>query len=103
MKQVELFLADAKDRSELHTLLQEAFAFPDYYGRNLDALWDLLMEIHEETEIDIYDESTLRDQMGAYADKLLITFLQAADENSNIRIRFPEESNDSTEDFDSFR
>ncbi len=31
-----------KDREALHERLKVAFDFPDYYGRNLDALWDLL-------------------------------------------------------------
>ena len=27
---------------ELHTILKETFGLPDYYGKNADALWDLL-------------------------------------------------------------
>ncbi|MBO4953903.1 MAG: barstar family protein [Clostridia bacterium] len=27
---------------ELHTVLKETFGFPNYYGKNSDALWDLL-------------------------------------------------------------
>ena len=31
-----------KARWELHEFLKEIFRLPDYYGRNLDALWDCL-------------------------------------------------------------
>ena len=30
------------DRPTVHDLLSEKLAFPEYYGRNLDALYDLL-------------------------------------------------------------
>ncbi|MDS0524723.1 barstar family protein [Clostridium sp. SHJSY1] len=30
------------NKSELHAALKEKFKLPDYYGKNLDALWDCL-------------------------------------------------------------
>ena len=38
-----------------HDSLAEAFGFPEYYGRNLDALHDCLCEIGEETAIVMTD------------------------------------------------
>lgn len=38
-------LSGIKTVEELHAALKEAFAFPDYYGGNLDALHDCLMDI----------------------------------------------------------
>lgn len=35
---------DFQTREAAHDKLSELFQFPDYYGRNLDALWDLLTE-----------------------------------------------------------
>lgn len=39
-----VYLDGAKmhSRDSLHDHLKDAFDFPDYYGRNLDAAWDLL-------------------------------------------------------------
>ena len=34
-----------------HDYLMEALNFPDYYGKNLDALYDCLCEIDTEIEI----------------------------------------------------
>lgn len=32
-------------RIGMHKYLKEVFSFPDYYGCNLDALWDCLYEV----------------------------------------------------------
>ena len=34
-----------------HDYLKEVFDFPDYYGKNLDALYDCLCDIGVDTEI----------------------------------------------------
>ena len=49
MRKVIADLRQCPDREALHDVLSEAFAFPDYYGRNLDALYDLLTEMSEDT------------------------------------------------------
>lgn len=33
-----------RDRESMHDELTACFSLPDYYGRNLDALWDVLSE-----------------------------------------------------------
>ena len=37
--------------------LKEKFSFPDYYGKNLDALYDCLTDIWVETEIHLKNSS----------------------------------------------
>ena len=39
------------DRSAAHAHLAERLDLPSYYGRNLDALYDVLTEIGADTEI----------------------------------------------------
>ena len=51
MKKIELSFLPARDRRALHTYLQEALGLPEYYGKNLDALYDCLTEIGEDTAI----------------------------------------------------
>ena len=40
-----------KGRTRAHAYLKEALRLPDYYGKNLDALYDCLGDIGEETVI----------------------------------------------------
>ena len=44
-------LSEVKNKEELHDVLQEALPLPEYYGRNLDALYDVLTCIAEPVEI----------------------------------------------------
>ena len=57
-----------------HDYLKDVLNFPDYYGKNLDALYDCLCEIGVETEI------TLINGDGVSKD-LIDTFRDAACEN----------------------
>ena len=42
---------EISSREELHRLLAETLSFPEWYGHNLDALFDCLMEIGQDTEL----------------------------------------------------
>ena len=44
------------DREDAHEYLKNKFQFPDYYGRNLDALYDLLTEMHETEVVIVHRE-----------------------------------------------
>ena len=37
------------DRAAAHAEIKDKLSLPEYYGANLDALWDCLIEIGEET------------------------------------------------------
>ncbi len=87
MKKFSLNLADVCDRAGLHWLLQKQLELPDYYGQNLDALWDLLSEIRDETCLELQGAEVLRERLGNYADKFLITLRQAAEANAYLTIR----------------
>lgn len=56
MNNITLKLAKYKDRADLHQYIKKKMKFPDYYGKNLDALYDCLTDITTDTAIDIrYD------------------------------------------------
>ncbi len=40
MQTVTLDFSDCKYIYDIHTVIQNALEFPEYYGKNLDALWD---------------------------------------------------------------
>ena len=64
-----------------HDYLAEALDFPDYYGKNLDALYDCLTEIS--CEIELVNASAV--------DKdIIYTFKDAASENELLKLKmFP--------------
>ena len=42
MEEVMLDFTGCRYIMKLHDIIQEGFSFPEWYGRNLDALWDLM-------------------------------------------------------------
>lgn len=73
------------DKDMLHDTLAGAMDFPDWYGRNLDALYDCLTDMTEETEIRIRNENVLTEHLGNYAAALKKVISAAAEENHRIR------------------
>lgn len=57
MKKITIHTNEYPTMAEIHHFLAEELAFPPYYGKNFDALYDCLTDLTEETEIHL----TLRD------------------------------------------
>ena len=51
MKIFTLDFAEVKTYLEMHECFKTAFHLPDYYGRNMDALWDCLYCSYDENAI----------------------------------------------------
>ena len=65
-----------------HDALAEAFGFPAYYGRNLDALHDCLTEIAEDTAIVMTD----MDEENPEARPFLDVLADSAAENPHLSL-----------------
>ena len=64
MKHISLDFANTKTLWELHEQLKQAFRLPEYYGRNMDALWDCLhCSFEEQTTIILKNISGIPDDM----------------------------------------
>ena len=46
IKKYTLDFRNIERPSEVHTIIKDCFAFPDYYGRNWSAFWDCMTEIY---------------------------------------------------------
>ena len=81
MKQIMLdgnLLADA---AQMHEYLKEILQFPEYYGKNLDALHDCLTDL-DNVEITI----TAPEEDGAIFQRVVRVFQSAARENETFKL-----------------
>lgn len=71
-----------EDARQLHELLKKELDFPAYYGYNLDALFDCLMDIRTDTTIRL--EGFLN--LGEWRIRFANTFANAGLENPHLDI-----------------
>ena len=69
------------DRAAAHAEIKDKLSLPEYYGANLDALWDCLIEIGEETVITVRHPGAMFSALREYGCRLLMTFFEAEKEN----------------------
>lgn len=74
------------DRPTAHSHLAQRLDLPTYYGRNLDALYDVLTEIGTDTELILEDPAAVVENLGKYGEALLSTMQEAAEANPNLTI-----------------
>lgn len=66
------------DKATLHAYLKEQCKFPDYYGNNLDALYDVLTDRTEPLEICLEYASELKEKLCGYGEAFIATLEDAA-------------------------
>lgn len=81
MKQVILDGNILADATQVHDYLKEMLEFPEYYGKNLDALHDCLTDL-EDVEIAI----TPPEEDGAIFQRILRVFKSADHENNLLKL-----------------
>jgi len=88
MKELIIDGQQMTSKNALYTHLDRVFAFPHYFGNNLDALWDVLSAKNEPTVIYFKHTEKLINQMDSYGEKLVQLFRQLEQENNNYTIYF---------------
>mgnify|MGYP003299397037 CR=1 FL=1 len=88
MKTVILDGNEIISMSDIHNIFAEELDFPDYYGRNLDALYDCLGDVTDEVEIVIENREELSEMLGISFDRLCNLFVDVSEENENISVSF---------------
>lgn len=73
-------------KESIHQHIKTTLSFPDFYGMNLDALYDMLISEDRETAISIMNEGKLVNNIGEYWDRLLDTLKDISLHNPKITI-----------------
>lgn len=83
---IELDCAFLTSRKDAHDYLQQLLQLPEYYGRNLDALYDVLTSIGTPMTIVVKNETMAEENLGGYGSALLATIREAAEENPAVTV-----------------
>ena len=83
---VELDCRKMTDRKAAHAYLKQALALPDYYGNNLDALYDLMTGFLGDARIILRNTNFLEENLGGYGAALLATMTEAAEDNPALTL-----------------
>lgn len=87
MKEIRLNGNKMLDKASTHAYLKRKLDFPDYYGENLDALWDLLTTDFATKKITIYRPTTIIENLGTYGEAIINLFKEVAKENEHIIVK----------------
>lgn len=85
-------LSEISTKKEFHEKIAEVLPCPDYYGNNLDALYDVLAEPGEEREIVFSGCGAFGKAQPGYMSALRELCGEALRERPGLRVIFEEES-----------
>ncbi len=86
MQEVYLNGRDYENPEELHEFLAKELEFPEYYGGNLSALYDMLTELSDDTRIVVALSGVEDDSMLDALERIVEVMTDAADENSYLEV-----------------
>lgn len=74
--------------NEFHKVVKNKFEFPEYYGENLDALWDCLIDeiISEPITLEWLNFDESKKLLEDYSEKILDIFKCAEKENYDFKL-----------------
>lgn len=87
MKQITLNGKKMTDKDTAHIYIASKLGFPDYYGKNLDALADCVSECCLDKCIRFSHFEEAEENLGEYAESLVEVFTDIAEDNPRIRFR----------------
>ena len=86
MSKVTIDIRNISTVKALHIYLAYCLDLPSHYGRNLDALYDLLSTESRETTITLCGTGEAQGEIAAYVPRLVRVLSDAAGENERLHI-----------------
>lgn len=71
---------------DIYAHLQRELEFPDYFGRNLDALWDVMHDVSGPIEIRWQEPARARARLGAQFEALVRLFRDLERDRPDFRL-----------------
>lgn len=71
---------------EVHALFARALELPDWYGRNLDALFDCLTDLDRDVTVRLLRREALEARLGRRGRALVSLLRRAAEENPRVEL-----------------
>ncbi len=85
--EIYVSLEGLEGRKAFHSRLAEALEFPDYYGKNLDAMMDCLTDLSEEICLVLTETKGYEEAYPTYFASIVRVMGEAAEENPNFAFR----------------
>lgn len=86
MEIVTIDCARIHTADDFHEALAQALDFPDYYGKNLDALFDCLTDDFTDRELVLNNWHHMEYRLKDYSGKALYVFREACQENRHLTV-----------------
>jgi len=86
MRRITVDLTNIETPRAMHVYLAYVMGFPPYYGRNLDALHDMLTQIGEDTLLTIRRPAQLPPQMNRQFPGFSLVLHDAQEENEHLKV-----------------
>ena len=83
-------LKHARTRKRLWAEITRVIPVPFYFGNNLDAFYDILTDLGEDTEIVFRNTDICRKHLRVYTARLIDMCRDAENDNPHLKIRFEE-------------
>lgn len=86
MAEIVLDGLDLQSLEEVHDRFARALDLPEWYGRNLDALFDCLTDLGEPVTVRLLHQEALEDRLGPRGRALVRLLRRAAEENPRVTL-----------------
>lgn len=86
MNVITLNCTELMGSADFHQALAQALSLPQHYGNNLDAMYDCLTELGQDTELVLQNWYPLSVKLGHYAEKTIYAFHCATQDNPHLTV-----------------